>query len=100
MKNSTTVSSAAANTRVISATKTVMKLVVAGVRIAGEKRKVKFIARNGMVVCRSMGMPKFVVREREVGGFIASCRATKESVTAPTPEQAFARGVKGFWAAA
>lgn len=94
------VSAAADNTRVLKRTKNVIKLVVSGVKIAGEIRKVKFAARNergGFVVCRTAGHPPIRVRDNGMGGFVASVRG-ETGVKAKTPDQVFARAVKSFWA--
>lgn len=100
-KKQTTVSEAAANTKIVKRTKNVMKLDVGSVKLAGELRKVRFIAKNtkgGVVICRTKGQPP--IRVRQLGAvFSAFIRgATDDEIpTAKTPDQAFARGVKAFW---
>lgn len=98
------VSSAADNTRVLKRTKNVIKLVVTGVKINGEIRKVKFAARNergGFVVCRTAGKAPIRVRAWSDGRGItydASVRGNSVCESAKDPSKAFALGVKAFWA--
>jgi len=81
-----------------------LKIVVRRVRIAGESRTVKFTARpvrGGVVMCRSRGLPKFRITATEVRGktvYMARAKNLDGEVSAKSPDRAFARGVKEFWA--
>ncbi len=97
------VSEAAENTQVLKRTKKLIKLVVAGVKISGVIRKVKFVARadKGIVVCRVPGSPALRIG-REVNGKgreSFTCRVGREVIGAKkTPQKAFAMGVAQMWA--
>ena len=99
-----TVSVASPNTRVLSKTKNLLKLVVDGVKIAGEVTRVKFVARTdkgGLVVCRTKGQKPFRIQaETNAKGkttYYARMRGGFEC-SANTPNKAFARGTNEFWA--
>jgi hypothetical protein len=101
---SVSVSAAADQTRVVKKSKNLMKLDVVGVKIGRESRRVRFVAQNkrgGIVICRTKGLPPIRVRCIVLGHrdeFWATVRGTDEVAIAKSPMQAFARGVKQFWA--
>lgn len=86
------------NTEIITMNKKIARVAVTGVRIGGEARKVRFIAKNGQVICRSRGLKTFKVRQAEDGSFFVKLHGNREDYpTAKTPAKAFAAGVNAFW---
>lgn len=98
------VSEAADNTRVLKQTKNIMKLVVRNVKFSTGFQNVKFIAKNqrgGVVICRTKGQPPIRVKFCDAykkPHFEASIRGNSVVPIGKTPNQAFARAVKEFWA--
>jgi hypothetical protein len=94
------VSEAAANTRVLKRTKRLMKLEVVGVKFAGAEHKVRFIANaiKNVVIARCKGQKPMRITLADSGKFAVRVRGDQMVLAAPTPQQAFAKGVRGFWA--
>jgi hypothetical protein len=102
-KQEVATSEAAANTKIVKRTKNLMKLDVSRVKVAGELRKIRFVAKNkhgGVVIARTRGLPPMRIRcvmLRHRDEFWVTIRGNEGAAIATTPDKAFARGVKAFW---
>jgi hypothetical protein len=85
------------NVNILVSKKNIIKLDVNNVRIQGEARKVRFVARKGAVVCRTKGLQAFKMHEAADGGYFAKQYGSTDFAQAKTPAKAFAEAVKTFW---